>query len=62
MYEISKIKSLKNFENDLPPPISPLVVMADMDRAVTKVMKVDMAMMISICPAMQHFYEKRPIR
>ena len=35
---------------NLPPPISPLVAMADIDMAVTKVMNVEMAMMMRHCP------------
>jgi hypothetical protein len=34
----------------IPPPISPLVTIADVDRAVTKVTKVEMLMMIIVCP------------
>jgi hypothetical protein len=34
----------------LPPPISPLVDMADIDKAVTKVMNVEMAMMTNVSP------------
>jgi hypothetical protein len=38
------------FFSVLPPPISPLVAIADMERAVINVMKVEIAMMINVCP------------
>jgi hypothetical protein len=37
-------------EEHLPPPISPFVVMADVDMAVTKVMTIVMAIIINVCP------------
>ena len=35
---------------DQPPPTSPLVVMADVDRAVTRVIQVEIPMIINVCP------------
>jgi hypothetical protein len=37
----------------LPPPISPFVDMADMDKAVTKVINVEMAMITNVSPLCQ---------
>jgi hypothetical protein len=36
--------------NHIPPPISPLVDIADIDKAVTKVINVEMAMIIKVSP------------
>lgn len=39
----------------VPPPISPLVDMADMDKAVTKVIKVEIAMITKVSPIFVFF-------
>lgn len=45
----------------LPPPISPLVAMADMESAVVRVIKVEMAMMINVCPVFAiHLNNQQP--
>lgn len=41
---------IKCFKFRVPPPISPLVEIAEVDKAVTKVMNVEMAMITNVSP------------